>query len=44
MAGRQDGTTDLKALRLSHERSAATHNGYLMLLVLVLALLATLAG
>ncbi|MDP9415028.1 MAG: SPFH domain-containing protein [Pseudomonadota bacterium] len=44
MAGKQDGTTDLKALRLSHERSAATQNGYLMLLVLVLALLATLAG
>jgi regulator of protease activity HflC (stomatin/prohibitin superfamily) len=38
------GTTDLKALRLSHERRAATQNGYVMLLVLLAAGLAVLGG
>jgi regulator of protease activity HflC (stomatin/prohibitin superfamily) len=38
------GTSDLNALRLSRERPAAAHSGYLMVLVLLVAFLATLAG
>jgi regulator of protease activity HflC (stomatin/prohibitin superfamily) len=38
------GGTDLKALRLSRERPAATQNGYVMLLVLLAALIAAGAG
>ena len=38
------GTGDLKALRLSQERSAATQNGYAMLLVLLLAIIVAGAG
>jgi regulator of protease activity HflC (stomatin/prohibitin superfamily) len=38
------GTTDLKALRLSHEQRAATQNGYIMLLVLLAAGLTVLGG
>jgi regulator of protease activity HflC (stomatin/prohibitin superfamily) len=38
------GTSDLNALRLSRERPAAAYSGYLMVLVLLVAFLATLAG
>ena len=37
-------TSDLNALRLSRERPASAYNGYAMLLVLIIAFLATLAG
>jgi regulator of protease activity HflC (stomatin/prohibitin superfamily) len=36
--------SDLKALRLSQEREAATQNGYVMLLVLLVTLIAGLSG
>jgi regulator of protease activity HflC (stomatin/prohibitin superfamily) len=44
MAVELAGVTDLKALRLSKERPAATQNGYVMLLVLLPALLIAGAG
>jgi regulator of protease activity HflC (stomatin/prohibitin superfamily) len=44
MATSTGGTGDLRALRLSRERPAATQNGYVMLLVLVLLLAAIVVG
>ena len=44
MATSATGSSDLKALRLSEERQAATQNGYVMLLVLLAAVAVLLAG
>jgi regulator of protease activity HflC (stomatin/prohibitin superfamily) len=44
MAIQTQVSTDLKALRLSQERPAATFNGYVMLLVLLAALAVAAAG
>jgi regulator of protease activity HflC (stomatin/prohibitin superfamily) len=44
MATAIQASSDHKALRLSHERPAATYSGYVMLLVLLAAAIATLAG
>jgi regulator of protease activity HflC (stomatin/prohibitin superfamily) len=44
MAARTQTITDLKALRLSQERSATTFNGYVMLLVLLAAVGVAVAG
>jgi regulator of protease activity HflC (stomatin/prohibitin superfamily) len=44
MASSATGSSDLRALRLSGERRAATQNGYVMLLVLLGAVVVLLAG
>ena len=44
MASSATGSSDLRALRLSEERRAATQNGYVMLLVLLGAVVVLLAG
>jgi regulator of protease activity HflC (stomatin/prohibitin superfamily) len=44
MATTIDGVSALNALRLSRERPASAYNGYVMLLVLLAAFVATLAG
>jgi len=44
MATNVTGSGDLRALRLSHERPAATQNGYLMLLALLPALALAIYG
>jgi regulator of protease activity HflC (stomatin/prohibitin superfamily) len=44
MAGSVAGTGDLRALRLSEERPAATQSGYVMLLVALAALLVSVTG